>query len=94
VSSHLRDRPTADLVVLFLSALVAVVLVASVVGGIVWKVTDPDADLADLAARIGDITNTLIGAIVGYLAGKGTGAAGALRETRTPPPPSESEGGV
>jgi hypothetical protein len=75
-------RATADIIVITLTGIVGFVVISSTIGAVIWRIQDPDADLAALASRVGDITNTLIGAIVGYLAGKGTGAAGALREQR------------
>lgn len=67
----LRERDTPDLVVMFFAILVGVVVVAGVIGGVIWRLVDPDADLVALVDRISDITNTLIGAVVGYLAGRG-----------------------
>lgn len=78
---RLRDRPTADLVVIFLAGVVGVVVVLSLVGAFVARATDPDLDLTPIAARLADVTNTLIGAIVGYLAGRGI--------EKPPPPPPE-----
>jgi hypothetical protein len=74
----LRRRDTPDLIVMWLAGVVAVILLVSLVGGIVWKINDPDADISELAARVGDITNTLIGAVVGYLAGRGVVAPGQV----------------
>lgn len=75
----LLRRATSDLIVLSLTGVVAFVVIAGIVGSIVWEIADPhNADLDELAKRIGDITNTLIGAIVGYLAGRGTTDGGLL----------------
>lgn len=68
---RLRDRPTPDLVVLFLAGLVGVILTTAMVGFVVLEATGKDDGVAVLATRIAAITNTLIGAIVGYLAGRG-----------------------
>jgi hypothetical protein len=81
-----RERPTSDLVVLALTAVVAFVVVATVIGVIVWEIIAPgSANIEAVSRRVGEITNTLIGAVVGYLAGKGSGAANALREERRRP---------
>lgn len=69
--SRLRTRSTSDLIVMFLAALVAVVILVTLVGGIIWRINDPDADLDQLVKWVGDLTGTLVGAVVGYLAGKG-----------------------
>jgi crotonobetainyl-CoA:carnitine CoA-transferase CaiB-like acyl-CoA transferase len=54
-----KDRPTSDLIV------------AAVIGGIVWRVTDTGADIDQLITWVGDLVSTLVGAVVGYLAGRG-----------------------
>jgi len=67
----LGDRPTPDLVVILLALFVGFVLVVSTIGVVVLEATDHGADVDELIVRTADITNTLIGALVGYLAGRG-----------------------
>lgn len=74
-SPPLRQRATSDLIVMFLAAIVAVVILVTLVGAIVWKINDPGADLGDVTDRVGEVVNTLVGAIVGYLAGKGVASS-------------------
>jgi hypothetical protein len=69
--ARLRDRPTPDLVVMFLAGLVGVILTTAMVGFVVLEAVGKNDDVTVLATRIAAITNTLIGAIVGYLAGRG-----------------------
>jgi hypothetical protein len=69
--AKLRDRPTADLVVLLLTAMVLFVIGFALVGVVVIEVTSSSIDVAKIAGRIAAFTNTIIGAIVGYLAGRG-----------------------
>lgn len=73
---RLRDRPTSDLVVMFLAALVGFILVVATFGVILLELYGDDVDISVLATRLAAITNTLIGAIVGYLAGRGTDPPG------------------
>jgi len=68
---RLRDRPTPDLVVIALAGVVVFSVAMTTVGAVVLRIVDPSADLDKVAARLADVTNTLIGAIVGYLAGRG-----------------------
>lgn len=81
---RLRDRPTPDLVVLILAGVVAFSVVAAVLAGAWTRLVDPDANLDTLGARLADVTNTLIGAIVGYLAGRG------VVQNKSKEPPDES----
>jgi hypothetical protein len=67
----MRDRPTADLIVLALTGLVAVILTLTVLSLLVSEIWYPDRDLGMLADRIAAIVSSLIAAIVGYLAGRG-----------------------
>jgi hypothetical protein len=81
--ARLLDRPTPDLVVISLTAVVAFVIVATIVAVLTAKVVHPDADVTALTTRIAGLTNTLIGAIVGYLAGRGVVPDGAADEDDT-----------
>jgi predicted membrane protein len=68
---RLRDRPTADLVVMWLAGIVGVLVIGSLLAVVLARLYSDHVDLDKAAARIADVTNTLIGAIVGYLAGRG-----------------------
>lgn len=70
--SRLGDRPTADLVIIFLAAIVGFVVVVGCCGLVLAAFIAPNVDLSAVAIRIAAITNTLAGAIVGYVAGRGT----------------------
>jgi len=56
---------------MFLAGLVGVLVMGSLVIVLIARLAEPSVDLDKAAARIADVTNTLIGAIVGYLAGRG-----------------------
>jgi hypothetical protein len=68
--TRFRDRPTADLIVIVLTGLVATIILVSVAGIFLLEVFRPEVNVEKLAARIGTIISTLVGAIVGYVAGK------------------------
>jgi hypothetical protein len=68
---RLRDRPTPDLIVLALTAVVVLVLIVTVFALVVTEIWYPDRDQTDLAKRVGQIMSSLVAAIVGYLAGRG-----------------------
>jgi hypothetical protein len=70
--ARLRDRPTADLIVISMAGIIGFVIVSGVIGGIIWRILDQEADIGQLVKWIGDLTSTLIGAVVGFLAGKGS----------------------
>jgi membrane associated rhomboid family serine protease len=87
--SKLRDRPTSDLIVMFLAGVIALVILTALIGGVVWRINDPNADLDGLVKWVGDLTGTLVGAVVGYLAGKGAGAEQASMNAAHQPPTEE-----
>lgn len=62
-------RSTADVVLLLLAGSTAFIIVASGLAIILAQFVHPEADLATAAAGIGDLVNTLVGALIGYLAG-------------------------
>lgn len=68
---RLRDRPTPDLIVLFLAAIVGVLMIGAMFSVVYLEAVHAAVDLDKLSSRLADVTNTLIGAIVGYLAGRG-----------------------
>jgi hypothetical protein len=68
--AQLRDRSTADLVVIFLAACVGAIMVASVIGFIMLEIFAPEKANDTLALRITTLTSNLIGVIAGYLAGR------------------------
>jgi Na+/H+ antiporter NhaA len=71
IPPRLRDRPTPDLIVLALTAIVIMVLAITVVALVITEIWYPERDQTELAKRIGSIMSSLIAAIVGYLAGRG-----------------------
>lgn len=73
MSTHtpLRGRGTPDLIIIWLAAIVGFVVILGTLGAIVWKILDNDADISGVVRRLGDLVNTLVGAVVGYLAGRG-----------------------
>lgn len=68
-----RDRPTSDLVVLFLAGVVGISVLITVVAVIVVAIWRPSVDEARVIQRIGSILTSLIGVIVGYMAGSANG---------------------
>ena len=68
---RLRDRSTSDLVVIFLAGLVGFMLVVSILGIIALEMIDYHINTDLAVARISAIVNTLVGSIIGFVAGKG-----------------------
>jgi hypothetical protein len=62
-------RSTADTVLLLLAGSTAFIIIASGLAIILSLFLHPDADLTTAARGIGDLINTLVGALIGYLAG-------------------------
>jgi hypothetical protein len=70
---RLRDRPTTDLAVLIMIMLIAVIMIiASVTVAIIEIRTGGEADSKTTVNLIGNVVKVLIGAIVGYVAGRAT----------------------
>lgn len=66
----MRDRSTADLLVLMLAVTVCVAIIVGEVGIVVVQLVDKDADTSSAGGTIGQIINTLVGMVAGYLAGR------------------------
>jgi len=89
----LRDRPTADLIVLFLAALVGLYVIGSMTFIAVTSLTDTGNDAASLLInRLGSIVNSIVGAVIGFVGGRGVGSnEGFERGLHFPDPPTKRE---
>jgi hypothetical protein len=72
---NLRDRSTVDLVVLGLLVVVALVVVAGFVGIILIELIHPEVDTDPLIRIESEILGVLVGALVGFVGGRGVGRA-------------------
>lgn len=66
----LRDRSTADVVILMLVVLVSFILIVDVVGIILLSLQGKTDNLNVIVESMNAIITTLIGAIIGYVGGK------------------------
>jgi hypothetical protein len=64
-----KDRPTAEIVVLTLTATACSVVILDLLLLGILTIFKPEVELAEFARNVGDVVNVLIGAVVGYLAG-------------------------
>jgi hypothetical protein len=79
--TRLRDRPTADLVVLFLAVVVGIIVIATVALLLISELVHPGtATYSGVVRSLSDVTNTLIAAIVGFIAGRGAKPGGPPEE--------------
>lgn len=84
----LGDRSTPDLVVLLLTVVVAFVIVASTVIGMVELIVlgGKGETVISLLKSVGELTGSLIAVIVGYVGGRG---ASAISNGKSSPPPDK-----
>jgi hypothetical protein len=73
---RIRDRPTPDLIVFALTGLVIIILLLSMITLVIAQLWFPERNVSVLTDRIGQLTSSLIAAIVGYLAGRGVNGKG------------------
>lgn len=76
--TKLGERPTADLVIIWLAGVVGVVVIVFACA-VLYVGAFTDHDISTLATRIAAIINTLIGAIVGFVAGRSTNGNGKAK---------------
>lgn len=87
----MASRPTSDLIVMILTAVVALAVLATVLAMVWIKVAHPEQDAAELGKQVGAFITSLIAVIVGYVAGRGVNAASpGERDTLTGANPSDS----
>jgi hypothetical protein len=66
-----RGRPTADLIVLFLTGIVGVMLLLTVAAALWIELTDDTKSTSDLLHFDGEVIKSFTAIIIGYLAGRG-----------------------
>ncbi len=76
----IRDRPTPDIIVIGLTFVVMLCVLGLAAAVIISSIWFPTHDIASLSQRIGTIISSLIGAIVGYLAGRGVNGTPPRKE--------------
>lgn len=76
------DRPTSDLIVIFLAGMIGVAVLLGVLGLIALKIAQPDEDIDTSVKVVGDILTVALGAVVGFVGGRAVGA----NESRDEPP--------
>jgi len=68
-----KDRSTLDIVVILLTAMVSLTIVLSAMGIIVMRMTHPNVDVQKGADVIGNVIQTVVGALVGFIGGRAVG---------------------
>jgi len=66
----LGDKPIADLVLLAFIIMLGALLVTVGAGLVVVAITRPDIDLTGALNQLGNVLSVMVGAILGYVAGR------------------------
>ena len=69
----LKNRPTADIVVLLLTVMICTVMTIIAAGVIIAKSVRPDMEVGRAAEAINNMLSTIIGALVGFISGRAYG---------------------
>lgn len=69
--TKLSDRPTGDIVILFLASLLVVIVVSILALVIYSEVRYPGESPISLIRPLGEAASTLTAALIGYIAGRG-----------------------
>ena len=64
-----------DFVVFCFVSIVTITLILTAVSLVVFAFVDPNRDTSQIVGILADVMTTLIGALVGFIAGKGSGKA-------------------
>ena len=75
-------RNMTDYVVWAFVVIVAVILLVTAIGSIVWVFISPTADISGVLKALADIVSAIISALIGFMAGRGTGREETHREYR------------
>lgn len=69
----LKERNTTDIVVILMTGMVGVVLLLATLGIIIGKIVNPESDISAGSEAVGNITTTIVGALMGFIGGRATG---------------------
>jgi purine-cytosine permease-like protein len=88
MATRLRERPTSDLVIVFMAGIIGLCVILGVLGLVALKIADPDEDIDTSVKVIGDILTVMLGAVIGFVAGKAStnGVNGNGNGNGTKPP--------
>lgn len=75
----ISDRPTADLVLLTLTGLIAAVIVLFGAGLFTLALLHPESNLSAAYSSLASVLGIMVGTVLGYLAGKGRSAQSTER---------------
>jgi len=88
---RLRDRETTDLLVLLVGGTVCFVIVGLMLSLIISEIARPEHDTSAAASAIGDVINTMVGLLAGFLAGRSEAAVRRQNDVFLTPPPKPEE---
>jgi len=77
----IRDRPTPDLIVMWLAAIIGTVVLGTLAVSVLSVIRNPDADIEGTLAFVGDMTAALMTGVIGYIGGRAT----TTKEDKPPP---------
>lgn len=71
MKNDFKGRPTADLIVIFLTGVVGLLLVGTGIVALWIELTNADHSTEGLLAFEGEVVKGFVGIIIGYIAGRG-----------------------
>lgn len=69
--ARFKDRPTGELIVVFLTVTACIVIIIEVVAIVLAAFLKPEVDIGTLFGRITEVVQLVLALIAGYLAGSG-----------------------
>jgi len=68
-----KNRPAVDVVVIMFAVTVSVILVLATIGVISVRLLNPEVDLRNAEGAVGSILTTVVGSLLGLVAGRASG---------------------
>jgi hypothetical protein len=66
-------RPSVDIVVIILTGIVGLALLLMTLGLVIAKIVNPTADVSHLSSQLGNMMQTILGGIGGFIGGRAVG---------------------
>lgn len=68
----LRERPTPDLIVIFLTGVIGSVVLGTLLVSVLIVIRNPTADIESTLGFVADMTAALMTGVIGYIGGRAT----------------------
>jgi uncharacterized membrane protein YfcA len=80
----LRERSTAEIVVLVFTLVISLILIIMVTGAVIGKIAHPERDMPNIVEAVTLMISNILGALIGFISGRAFGRREAQNGNNLP----------